>query len=141
MNYYSKQIIDVFNDIKHNYSLDVKYNFIGNAGDIKIGEYITLYIDIDPHADILSSKIIKATFSAIGSVMLLATAEYLCSMIECITLQEALFVVDPDNDNGLYALDILETREHSFGFVLQAFYDAVENINNSAISSTSVGKI
>jgi NifU-like protein involved in Fe-S cluster formation len=140
--YYSKKIIDIFNGIKHTYIPGSNNEVFGYAGDPKIGEYVYLYFDIDIVKDnVLASIITKASFSAIGSVMLLATAEYLCSAMDGITLREALFKVDPENKDGLYALDVLEGREHSFHFVIQAFYGGIEAISNGSITNSSSNKV
>lgn len=127
MKHYSNDTLKIFNNVQHSFALKDKYNFLGSAGDLSVGEYVNLYFDVElaPN-DILSSKIIKGRFSAIGSVMLIASAEKFCSIIANNTIAEVLAKCDIEKFN----INIVAGKEYSFNFVLQAFYNIVESISN-----------
>ncbi len=129
MKYYSINTLAVFNNVKHVFTATQhKYNFIGSAGDLDIGEYVKLYLDVELISDdTLNSKIIDSSFSSIGSVALIASVEYFCSIIKGITLAEALSKSSSDN---FRELQIVEGSDHSLNFIFQAFYDIIQSISH-----------
>ncbi len=136
MEFYSESSLKLFADTKYVFKIGSNYDIDGTAGDIKIGEYIHLFLNIiyDKNNS-LNSKIISCRYSAIGSTMLIISAEYLCALIHNLSITDALNKCNPDDKFGLYSLDVVRGKEHSFNFVLQAFYNAIQNISNIDINN------
>lgn len=124
---YSNDILNIFSSPMHIYSIGDESHLVGYAGDPNIGEYVHLYFqfqksDSKNYAD---NKIIKAKFSAIGGVVLIAACEKFCALVENITFHEALKYCDPEV--GLqHILNAPQEKTHSINFVIQAFYKAFE---------------
>lgn len=129
--------MDLFSEPSHIYigeekSLGNLYshsqNIIGRAGDQNIGEYIHLYLQYMEDSNPTDGKIVRARFSTIGSVVMIAIAEKFCMNIENKTFQEALFYCDPiELQKQLFVPD---EKMYLINFVIEAFYSAFEILIN-----------
>lgn len=126
---YSDEINALFASPMHVYSNE-DINLIGYAGDVKIGEYVHLYFQVQKESNYADSKILQARFSAIGSVMLIAAAEKFCSLIEGLSFQESIKYCGVEN-GLLQILSAPTEKYHSIHFVEQAFYNALETLATS----------
>lgn len=126
---YSDEINALFASPMHVYSNE-DTNLIGYAGDVKIGEYVHLYFQVQKESNYADSKILQARFSAIGSVMLIAAAEKFCSLIEGLSFQESIKYCGVEN-GLLQILSAPAEKYHSIHFVEQAFYNALETLATS----------
>ncbi len=129
---YSSDILELFHTPKYLFDKDT-YGVIGSAGDLTIGESVFFYLKLNAKEPYTETQITKIRYSALGSVMLIAAAEKLCSSIEGKTLQEALNYCDPST--GLqHELDVPNDRLHSVNFVIQAFFNAFESFVNQTVN-------
>jgi NifU-like protein involved in Fe-S cluster formation len=126
---YSNEIMNLFVEPQHVYAQQ-EINLMGHAGDISLGEYIHIYFQVESMSNYIESKINRALFSAMGSVMLITAAEKFCSIIEGLTFQDAIKYCDPEY--GLAKiLSAPEEKMYSVNFVLHAFYNALETLTVS----------
>jgi NifU-like protein involved in Fe-S cluster formation len=125
---YSDEVMDLFASPVHVYDKQ-EFNLMGHAGDTNIGEYVHLYFLIEKQPQYIDSKIIQAKFSVIGSVMLIAAAEKLCSLVEGRTWAQAVDICTFDNLKDTLSAPIGKT--HSINYIVMAFYNALETLTNS----------
>lgn len=127
---YTEETLTLFANPKYVYELNEQHNVFGSFGDADIGEYVNLYFQVETNTDYAESKILKARFSAVGNVITIAATEYLCSMIEGLTFNQALGYFTVDKLQKI--LKVPEDRLHSIGFIVQAFYNALEKLSHYA---------
>lgn len=125
---YTKEVMDIFASPRYVYTQE-EYNLLGHAGDTAIGEYVHLYFQLEKKSNYADSLIVSARFSAIGSVLLIATADKLCSLVEGKTFQEAIGICSFDNLRKTLSAPVEKT--HSVNYVTMAFYNALETLTNS----------
>lgn len=129
---YTEEVLSVFSNQNCVYKNN-KYDNLGSVSDAAIGEYINLYVEMDNCGKNYMENIIKsATFSAIGSVMLIAAAEKFCFSINNKTFNEAIKYCDYKDDKWC-ELNVPQERTHSIGFIVQAFYNIINQLSEKQI--------
>lgn len=124
---YSSKVMEAFSFLEHVYVQGEPYDLIGYAGETSVGEHVNLYFQINRELNYADSKITKARFSAMGSVMLIAAAEKFCALVENLTFQDAI----KQTGELTGVLSAPDEKVHSVMFVVQAFYKAFETLTNS----------
>lgn len=126
---YPAEIIELFDSPQHKYIKGEVCDLVKGAGDLDMGEYVNLHFRIErSKASYIDARIVTASFSAMGSVMIVAAAEKFCSLIVGKTFREALLECDE-----LRKMKV-SGREHSIDFVIQAFYKSLESLSNLGIT-------
>lgn len=122
---YTSDILDLFNTPAYVYSTG-SYDIIKGAGDQDMGEYVNLYLQVEWNkTSLLDSRILGVRFSAVGGVMLIATAEKFCRMIDKVSFREAILKCDDLRNFGLIE------RRYATNFVIEAFHKCLEVLHNS----------
>lgn len=126
---YADDVVTLFMQPTHVYKTNDGFNLVGQSGDMSIGEYVHMYFKMENMNYDANTKIVKANFSAIGSVMLIAAAEKFCRRAEGFTFTDLLSYCDVST--GLqHELNTPDNRLHSVNFVINAFYSAFESLVN-----------
>jgi len=104
-------------------------DIVGNAGNVRCGDLMTLYLKLDNPSAGGNPKIKDIKFETLGCAAAIAASDMICQLVKGKTLDGALNVTFQDVSKGLGKLP--PVKVHCAQLVTEALKDAVKKYNKN----------
>lgn len=120
---YSKKVMEHFTKPKYFGKIN-NPDIIGNAGNPRCGDLLTLYLKIDKS----TKKIKEIKFETLGCAAAIAASDMICKLAKGKTMEQALNITFQDVSGELGTLPPLKI--HCAQLVTEALKDAINKFNS-----------
>lgn len=120
---YSKKVMEHFTKPKYFGKIN-NPDIIGNAGNPRCGDLLTLYLKIDKS----TKKIKEIKFETLGCAAAIAASDMICELAKGKTMEQALNITFQDVSGELGTLPPLKI--HCAQLVTEALKDAINKFNS-----------